>query len=185
MNSIESIMEQQNPIGHVSKHLNTNLLQKLSMIVNEQATAAIFACGGCVPLSDPTTCNPSREEQHTIPDVTLRWDVNPQSASKISFPLHSQGKLQELLSQCQRATFGLDGQDVLDESYRKASKLDTSEFSTNFHPHDCGIMDSVQQILLPSTIDDRGQGLGIWGHGVRAELYKLNVWTGQKILFCL
>lgn len=87
--------------------------------------------------------------------------------------------LSDLLHYCQPATFGVDGRDVLDEKYRKAAKLDTSEFSTNFHPHDCGILDSIQQILLPSTI--RGaQGVGIGPQGVRAELYKLNVSTSIR-----
>ena len=79
-----------------------------------------------------------------------------------------------LLHHCDPATFGVGGRDVLDEEYRKAAKLDPSDFSTNFHPHDCGIVDSIQQILLPSTIRG-GQGIGIGPQGVRAELYKLNV----------
>ena len=82
--------------------------------------------------------------------------------------------LNVLENACQPATFGLAGNDVLDENYRRAIKLDASAFSTNFHPHDCGIIDSFQQILLPSTIEG-GQHIGIGPKGVRAELYNLNV----------
>ena len=38
--------------------------------------------------------------------------------------------LQRLISRCLPATFGVGGQDVLDETYQKALKLDTLEFST-------------------------------------------------------
>lgn len=82
--------------------------------------------------------------------------------------------LSALVDACQPATFGFGGKDVLDESYRKATKLDASAFSTNFHPHDCGILGSVQQILLPSMVAG-GQNIGVGPQGARAELYNLNV----------
>ena len=68
--------------------------------------------------------------------------------------------LETLLSDSQPATFGFDGQDILNESYRKASKLDTSTFSTYFHPHDYGIVDAVPQVLSPSAVKG-GQLVGI------------------------
>ena len=36
----------------------------------------------------------------------------------------------------------------LDEKYRKAGKLDVAEFSTNFHPHDIGILDALKSVDL-------------------------------------
>ena len=162
---------------------NTALLQKLASAVNGHAATATFACGGSIPLSDLSTGNLGSGAQNIVPSVTVRWDSKDWDIkqSRIDFPLPyyddvSRRMLIDLLRCCQPATFGVDGRDVLDEKYRKAAKLDTSEFSTNFHPHDCGILDSIQQILLPSTI--RGaQGVGIGPQGVRAELYKLNVFT--------
>ncbi|KAJ7092266.1 hypothetical protein B0H15DRAFT_777606 [Mycena belliarum] len=38
--------------------------------------------------------------------------------------------LSALASACKQATFGVDQLDVLDESYRKAGKMDLSKFST-------------------------------------------------------
>ena len=166
---------------HGLRSSNTALLQELASAVQGHAATATFACGGSVPFSDLSTGNLGSGAQNLFPSVTLRWDSKDEwmKQSKITFPLPprddvSRSMLSRLLHHCEPATFGVGGQDVLDESYRKAAKLDTSNFSTNFHPHDCGIVDSIQQILLPSTIKG-GQSVGIGPQGVRAELYKLNV----------
>ncbi len=161
------------------ENLNTILLRKLCSAVNGHAAAATFACGGSVPASNlpPGAIEPV--EKTIFSPVTLRWDGSQNAEASITFPFpphnaSSDRRLEDLCHMCQPATFGLGGRDILDEDYRKASKLDPSMFSTYFHPHDCGIVDSIQQILLPSTIEG-GQGIGIGPHGVRAELYKLNV----------
>jgi len=75
--------------------------------------------------------------------------------------------LARLLSDCQPASFGFNGEDVHDESYRRATKLDRSAFSIDFCPYELGIIDAIAQLLLPGT--EHGT------KGVRAELYKLNV----------
>lgn len=167
---------------------NVSLLQHLSTAVNGQAAVATFACGGSVPIVDPATTAVTKasETMRKCGPITLRWDAGSASGvSKITFPLPSereasQSMLTPLLDACQPATFGLGGKDVLDESYRKANKLDASAFSTNFHPHDCAIVESVQQILLPSTIAG-GQAIGIGPQGARAELYNLNVWISPSV----
>ena len=165
------------------RNSNTTLLQKLATAVDGHAATATFACGGSVPILNLSPGNLGAGAQNLIPSVIIRWDSSNSYAShsKIAFPLPdhddvSRRMFNDLLHQCDPATFGVGGRDILDEDYRKAAKLDASDFSTNFHPHDCGILDSVQQILLPSTIRG-GQGIGIGPQGVRAELYKLNVRT--------
>ncbi|KAL8948013.1 MAG: hypothetical protein Q9222_005764 [Ikaeria aurantiellina] len=125
---------------------NTQLLRNLSAAVNGQAATATFACGGSVEGR-----------------VTIRWDVDDHLQQlKIFFPLSeddntSQRALVELVQRCQPATFGVGNRDVLDEKYRKASKLDNTAFSSDFHPHDFGIVDAVQQILMPSTLAKSGE----------------------------
>ena len=159
---------------------NTTLLQKLASAVDGHAATATFACGGSIPIRDLATSNLLFDAQNLVPPVTIRWDAaeSNKSQSKIRFPLPDDDISREtfnlLLQRCNPATFGFGGHDILDETYRKAAKLDPSDFSTNFHPHDYGILDSIQQILLPSTIKG-GQGVGIGPQGIRAELYKLNV----------
>ena len=168
---------------HQVQNTNTALLQKLATAVDGHAATATFACGGSVPIQEHSTGGFGPGTQNLIPSVTIRWDTGNSDIrqSKVAFPLldHDNSSSQEfnsLLHHCDPATFGVGGRDVLDEEYRKATKLDASDFSTNFHPHDCGILDSIQQVLLPSTIQG-GQGIGIGPQGVRAELYKLNVFT--------
>ncbi|KAL8886758.1 MAG: hypothetical protein Q9192_006434 [Flavoplaca navasiana] len=151
-----------------ARNSNTQLLRRLSTIVKGQT--ATFACGGSVDLNDPLVNGGTS-------GVTIRWDADtPSELHKVSFPFfqHTAG-FEALLRKCEPATFGLENRDVLDEGYRKAGKLDNTAFSTNFHPHGCGIVDAVHQILMPQ-----------WGdkelHGVRAELYKLNHF-GQTVDF--
>lgn len=167
--------------AQLPRNSNTELLRKLSAIVNGHGKTATFACGGSV---DPTDTS----KDGRTPGVTIRWDArDDRDPHKTSFPC-SQGTTQgiEALDQrCEPATFGLENRDVLDEGYRKAGKLDNTAFSTNFHPHDFGIVDAVQQILMPYTMGG-AQGNNTQPHGVRAELYKLNVRIPRRLFWmCL
>jgi len=110
---------------------------------------------------------------HTSSPVILRWDSSNDSnlTSKLVFPLepNTSGNLEQLVKDCQPATFGYKGKDIYDETYRKASKLDASAFSSTLNPYELGIIDAIAQVLLPSVKDANNM------RGVRAELYKLNV----------
>ena len=55
----------------------------------------------------------------------------------------------------------------MDESYRKAGKLDTNAFATPFDVHSTGLMDVIVEDLLADADMNRR---------VYAELYKLNVY---------
>lgn len=85
--------------------------------------------------------------------------------------------IEELLKACTPATFGKKGQEVLDESYRKAVKLDSDQFSTSFNPYEAGIIDAIAQSLLPGIAKpfSDGESKHEENLGVIAELYKLNV----------
>ena len=89
----------------------------------------------------------------------------------------------ELLEDCSPATFGKKGEEVLDESYRKAAKLDSDQFSTNFYPHDVGIISAIAETLLPGITTPFTDTESIWEEhlGVIAELYKLNVCIPHNI----
>jgi hypothetical protein len=102
--------------------------------------------------------------------VTIRWD-SPLGGTKLTFPItdvDGEARLSQLLDDCQPATFGYNNKDVLDETYRKAAKMDRSAFSPDFCPYEVGIIDTIAQVLLPARE-------GVSTRGVRAELYKLNV----------
>ncbi|EJD46042.1 hypothetical protein AURDEDRAFT_113761 [Auricularia subglabra TFB-10046 SS5] len=79
----------------------------------------------------------------------------------------SVAELDKLAAACQPATFGVNQEDVLDESYRKAGKLDNKDFAIN--------IDLVRSGLLQAVHD----GLFSWEaspRNIQAELYKLNVY---------
>ena len=78
---------------------------------------------------------------------------------------------------CAPATFGVGGEEVLDETYRKAVKLDARQFPTSFNPYDVGIVDAISQVLLPGIAEPFADGKVAVGDnsGVVAELYTLNV----------
>jgi hypothetical protein len=80
-------------------------------------------------------------------------------------------ELEDLTAACQAATFGLGGEDVLDETYRKAGKLDSEQFATKLHHEVYSILSSALSILYDDG-DEDDEKMG----GVVAELYKLNVY---------
>ncbi|CAH0040066.1 unnamed protein product [Clonostachys rhizophaga] len=158
----------------------------------------LFACGGTIPISSKhqqNTPGPISKETASRPEsafskswsptsgphppVTLRWDPNdvsaPASQSKLIFPTKetTAGNLKHLLAEMKPATFGRGGEDVYDESYRKASKLEPQNFSTNFCPYSTGIIGEISQLLLPDP-ERADQRI------IKAELYKLNVYTGPS-----
>ena len=147
-----------------------------SLLAAEKGT---FTVSGSLPIasdresaasSQPTQCSP----------ITVRWDPASAPAGEsrnMIFPpapaAESTGRgldqLEALLRACQPATFGRGGEDILDETYRKALKLDSSVFSSDLCPYELGIVGTVAELLMPSKYMAGGT------RGVKAELYKLNV----------
>lgn len=52
----------------------------------------------------------------------------------IKFASPTPGQLDQLTTACSQVTFGRGNQDVYDESYRKALKMDTKDFTAQFDP---------------------------------------------------
>lgn len=76
-------------------------------------------------------------------------------------------ELQLLSETCDKASFGLNNEDVHDESYRKAGKLDAQDFAIPFNAVQAGLLDVISTELF----EGEGQTPPL-----RAELYKLNVY---------
>jgi hypothetical protein len=148
--------------------------------IEGQSASASFTCGGTIPIGDPSTINSaSSRVRHSTP-VNIFWALESKSdASKLVLPLTdnapeaSNSTLQQLVNDCAPATFGKGDQDVLDPEYRRAGKMDPSHFATSFHPADFGIIENIEQILLPSISSETQSSLGF--RKLTAELYKLNV----------
>jgi hypothetical protein len=114
---------------------------------------ATYACGGTVKIAHPDDKTVTDYQDFADP-ITIRWD-SATSIEKLTFPLATgvvsgeDDPVAKLVAGTQPASFGFQGKDIIDESYRKASKLDTTAFSTNFCPYEWGIIDVVGQTLLP------------------------------------
>ncbi|KAF8996746.1 hypothetical protein BDQ17DRAFT_1181614, partial [Cyathus striatus] len=85
-----------------------------------------------------------------------------------------------LFNACSPATFGRGGEDVLDPSYRKALKLDKSDFATNFELKQYSnsntgfdILNCVRNKLLDGDNEEKS---------ITAELHKLSVY-GKDAFF--
>ncbi|KAI0715766.1 hypothetical protein C8T65DRAFT_770626 [Cerioporus squamosus] len=81
--------------------------------------------------------------------------------------------LDSLQAACEPAAFGRNTETVLDEAYRKARKMDTSEFLVRLDVVKSGLLDVVSSSLLSGDSS---------GRSVSAELYKLNVY-GEGAFF--
>ncbi|KAM5535728.1 hypothetical protein V8D89_010542 [Ganoderma adspersum] len=81
--------------------------------------------------------------------------------------------VEDLAQACQRAKFGRGEEAVLDETYRKAGKMDSSNFKTGLDLENTRLLDTVRLCLLPDAAETRT---------VHAELYELNVY-GEGAFF--
>ena len=75
--------------------------------------------------------------------------------------------LEALANACERSKFGRGEETVLDETYRKAGKMDSDNFMTGLDLDVTGLLDAVRLGLLSAQDETRV---------VRAELDKLNVY---------
>jgi hypothetical protein len=154
-------------------------LLKLQSALQSSARGATFSCGGMLMFGQqaskgdlsPRSATQVSDQLALFKPVTIRFGSQG-AGQTLTLPTltDSDHVLQSLLSYCEPAIFGRNGQNILDESYRRATKLDTTEFVTDFSPYEAGIMDIVTQLLLPGVDPSR--------HGIRAELYKLNAYSG-------
>lgn len=139
--------------------------------IDSERAAASFVCGGIASK---------------VPSVRVFWDTaNDAEARKLVLPLGSNSteaaspeRLQQLVTDCEPASFGRGQQDVMDPQYRKAGKLDPSRFTSDFCPDELGIVRLAEQYLLPNFSTEDENNLPF--RRLKAELYKLNV--GKPLL---
>lgn len=148
------------------------LLRSIQDTFARGASEVLFSVGDKIDLT-----NTDSDTKHEKRDpVTIRWDSGPDGShvQKISFPVPKPqvaitGSLAHLLEDCEPATFGRGNQEVLDEGYRVAAKMDVQKFSSDYSPYDNRVMEKVSQALAFRD------GANSNYRGLRAELYKMNV----------
>ncbi|KAF7329115.1 Fe2OG dioxygenase domain-containing protein [Mycena kentingensis (nom. inval.)] len=101
-------------------------------------------------------------------DLGLFYKAGDESneARYIDFNQATDEQLEQLAKACERASFGLNQENVLDENYRKAGKMDLDKFAARFD------VSGVLGVVAPYLFEDQGTGAST----LHAEMYKLNVY---------
>ncbi|RMY49366.1 hypothetical protein D0864_14733 [Hortaea werneckii] len=144
-------------------------LAALEAALQNSTRRATFTCAGRLPINPNPRLLPSgaltprtnlqvHEQTLATKPITLRWGAHG-TGKTLSLPLLQQtpeddARFQDLLSACYPATFGRDGRDVYDPSYRRAGAMGPGEFMTDFCPYEAGIVDVVTQVLVPPIVGD-------------------------------
>jgi len=84
--------------------------------------------------------------------------------------------LEQLTQACVPASFGVKEREVLDETYRKAGKLDPERFASLLHPAQTDLMKIIRGSLLEGTQSTES---------IVVELHKLNVYGTHAIFIPL
>ncbi|KAJ5381350.1 Oxoglutarate/iron-dependent dioxygenase [Penicillium cataractarum] len=190
------------PMSSLSRIAFKTVCSQLEKSLSNEKASASFACGGTIPVKCTHAANLRSSTAEEVPEtgerlkssgpVNIFWELNDAStARKLTLPLStsvetndsssSMTRLGQLVADCEPAPFGRNQETVLDTQYRKAGKLETHQFATTFHPADFGIIERVEQVLLPSLQKLMQQFLEI--RRLEVELYKLNVYSGPSGLF--
>ncbi|KAK3706750.1 hypothetical protein LTR37_012595 [Vermiconidia calcicola] len=141
-------------------HAEQALIERFKETLNTETLQATFTCGGSLPILlepnrdeagnlTPRTHERVQEQRVLTKGVTLRWGKH-ENGQVLTLPVTDKTALEELVNACTPATFGRGGEDVYDESYRRAVALSAGDFMTDFCPYESGIIDIVTQLLLPS-----------------------------------
>ncbi|KAL4799468.1 hypothetical protein BDV19DRAFT_400733 [Aspergillus venezuelensis] len=167
-----------------AKEAFTESCRQLRGLIEDERATASFSCGGSIPITTLDKDTKDKDRVASSP-VNIFWNKsNDSTATKLTLPIkHSVTEssletLQKLVVDCDIASFGRGEKDVIDPEYRRAGKINTDQFATNFHPADYGILENIGQVLLPSISNETDNELGF--RKITAELYKLNVYSGPS-----
>jgi len=97
-------------------------------------------------------------------DALILFYGKESQARRVNLAHATEEELKHLSDTCDVATFGRNQEEVVDETYRKAGKLDSTYFSVKLDGAITELLDVVSTELLQEDTP------------IRAELYKLNVY---------
>lgn len=157
-------------------HSLQNELSALQEILDDRAvptlqqyaeTAAFKSLGeAAAKLCHPFCCGGRLELEGQISNILLYYKSKEAGELReIKLPRAEKEALTQLLSAGSIASFGKGNEQVTDLSYRDAFKLDPDELTTSFHPGSTSILSEIEMIMVPNR-------------SIRAELHKLNMYTG-------
>lgn len=106
----------------------------------------------------------------------------------ITFPM-SKDHEERLLAACSPAPFGRGQEEVLDDSYRKAVKLDGDQFSTSFELGSTDLLETIRAALLPDRRDvvltAQKDKLNVYTQGGFFKMHQVRLVTPCDLAACL
>ncbi|KIY64030.1 hypothetical protein CYLTODRAFT_381480, partial [Cylindrobasidium torrendii FP15055 ss-10] len=101
-------------------------------------------------------------------NLFYRANATDTQANVLNLAKATPEQLHGLISACDAAPFGRGNQTVMDDTYRKALKLELAQFAMPFELSQTGILTKIQNDLVDPSVAIR--------RGIRAEPYKLNIY---------
>ena len=159
------------------------MLDNLRSVLQGTKGAGNFCVGGRIPIGDGVGGGEFRaeEEKGVVAPITVRFDKSDGSVARVQFPpsiRNNDSGLEDLLRACSPSSPSLEFGSSRREYQGGAGSLDAKHFSTDCHPHNCGILDTIAQTLLPGvteSIKNKGNHGGDDVRRVRAESIGLQV----------
>ena len=111
------------------------------------------------------TCGGTLQTPHT---VQLNYRSKSGQWSGATFPGLKDADFQPMLESSKVASFGRGKEIVTDKSYRDAYVLEPDQFLSSFQVSDTDILGEIRMLLVPGVVN------------VRAELYKMNIYTAPN-----
>ena len=134
--------------------------------LESQSQSSIISALGEIPTGT-FTCGGTLQ----TPQVHLNYLDKTETWRAASFPDLQDANFQKILESCDVSSFGKGKEAVIDKSYRDAYVLAPARFTTSFQLCNTGILGEIQLLLAPDVLN------------VRAELYKMNVYTAPTGCF--
>jgi hypothetical protein len=160
------------------------MLDNLRSVLQGTEGAGNCCVGGRIPIGDGVGGGEfgAEEEKGVVAPITVRFDKSDGSVARVQFPplpiRNNESGLEDLLRACSPSSPSLGFGSSRGENQGGAGTLDAKHFSTDFHPHNYGILDTIAQTLLPGineSMKNKGKGGGDDVQPVRAESIGLQV----------
>lgn len=156
------------------------MLDNLRSVLQETERGGNLCVGGRIPIGGGEFG--AEEEKGGVAPITVRFDKSDGSLARLQFPplptRNNDSGLEDLLRACSPSSPSSALEGSRRENRGGLGSLTAKHFSTDFHPHNCGILGTIAQISLPGInelMENKGKGGENDMQRNRAELIGLEV----------